>query len=1475
MNQIDTFIAKLASLKIQLWLDGERLRYKAPPGAMTPEIIAELKQNKTAIISFLQDVCLDKDSTVAPIQTVPRIEHLPLSLSQETLWLQHQLEPENPINNMPYVYRFQGNLDLNLLEQSQNEIIRRHEILRSTFPVVDGKLVQKIAPALMLPITLIDLQQIAPSAIEAEARLVANRESRIPFDLTTGPLLRITLLQLQEYDFIAIINIHRIACDGASAGILFRELIDVYQALVPGKPSPLAELPIQYVDFAAWERRQLDETSLKSELDCWKKQLGTNLSSLNLPTDYLRPPRTTFNGARQYVMLPTELNLALNNLSRESDCTLFMVLIAALNILLYRYTNSDDITINYSHSGRTQVELERLIGSFTKTLPIRTHFPQQISFRDLLAEIRKSVLWANEHYNIPFGELIREFRSFGERSPLLQVLFALNPPWKGKDSLSSIELEQLTITSLFGYVYIGQTKFDLSLVMRETDLGLRTVLEYNQELFAKSTIVRMLEHWQILLESIVAHPDLPIAKLSLLTSREQKLLQEFDCSAHATPEKRGIHRVFEELVRQNPEVMAISSERERLTYQELNQRANQLAHYLQSLDLKSGSYVGIYFPRSSEAIISFLAVLKAGGICVPLNAKKSGEELVKIFDNISFTMILLQYDLPQEISVETSCKVIYWNDAQEIISRQIKTDLAVEIQPDSLAYVLYEPRQDKELLGVKLGHQAIVQNFQGAPYLNCQLGTKMLQFAPYNSNLALLEIWGTLLNGSSLIILPSIIKESETLADFIGQSDIFGLLLPVRLFNCLAHQHPASLQSIKHILIAGERVSPPIVRQFLQRENAAKLTYLYSLAENTAATAYAPLVEDGNFSLGRPVSNTKIQVLDRHLNPVPIGVVGDLYIGGDNLASGYLNQYELTEQYFISDPFRQEAQARLFKTGDLACYLNDGRLIKKQYYNGREIDLFEIEQVIEQHPAIVEVYLEAIPQASGSSNYLVYLITQKEEMIIPAQLRAFLQQKIPAHAIPDSFINLTSLPLDDYGRVDRDLLPRTNRRSLKVEAEMAQASDYQALEERLIAIWQELLGVDLIGIHDNFFELGGNSLQAVALFAQIEKQFGKNLPLATLFQSATIAGIAQIIRKKNWLAPWESLVPIQPNGSKLPLFYIHGGGGNLLVYRDLALALGSDQPVYGLQPRGLDGKYVPFQRIEDMADHYLAQIRKRQPNGPYFLAGLSSGGIIAWEIAQRLQAQGQKVALLALFDAGAPGESKLLPPLPRLLSVSKWVVFDFLGRLSRLPLKIVLKLRLLGSKQTSIKILESLGIVNKVFDEDKKINKEKMERIFRDRISLYKSISNNISPLEKWVNSLALLLLKYSSSDFYRNIFAFGMCRDHINVNDDIDNLPDNPENLPESLQQLQKANSKAYQTYSPQVYSGPVILFRASEHPPGFYYDPQRGWGDLTAGGMEIYEIFGNHTSIMKSPVLAEKLRICLDKVQADHMGSDISRVS
>ena len=1429
MNQIDNFITQLASRKIQLWLDGERLRYKAPPGAMTPEIVAELKQNKAAIISVLKDIALDAASKVAPIEKISRTEELPLSRSQEAIWLQNQLEPNNPIDNMPYVYRFQGKLDLGLLEQSQNEIIRRHEILRSTFPLVDGKPVQKIAPTLTLPIHVIDLQHIPPSTREAEARSVANQESCITFDLATGPLLRISLLQLQEDDFIAVVNIHRIICDGTSAGILFRELVAIYQALVKGKPSPLAELPIQYVDYAAWERRQRDENAIASELERWKEQLGDNLTTLNLPTDRLRPPRATFKGARKYAMLPVELNQGLNNLGRESDCTLFMVLIAALNVLLHRYTNNDDVVVSFSHSGRTQVELEKLIGIFTRTLPIRTRFPQQISFRELLATIRKSVLWADEHSSVPFGRLIQESKSKSTRSPLLQVIFALNPPWKGENSLSSIELDGLKITSLFGYVYIGQTKFDLSLVMRETDLGLRTVLEYKQDLFNESTIARILEHWQILLAGIVANRDLPISELPLLTTTEQRLLQDLNRASVVSLEKQAIHRVFEKRVKQHPETLAIVSVRERLTYRELNQKANQLAHYLQSLGLKSGAYVGVYLPRSSEAIISFLAILKLGGVCVPLASQMMAEERVNIFENTQFDLILTRENLRQTMPITSSCKVVCGNEEWETISQQNQSNLAGEVLPESPAYVLYEPRQDRERLGVKFSHQAIAQN-SNASYFDCQLGTKVLQHSPYDSNLALLEIWEALLNGSSLTILPAIIQQSEDLADFIRESKLSYLSLPVRLFNYLATKHPISLQSLEGIVVVGERLSLPIVHQWLQRENAPELTFLYNVPENPAVTTYVPLREEKNYTLGKPVPHSTIQILNRHLHPVPIGVAGDLYIGGNNLASGYLNRSELTDRCFIRDPFSSEPNARLFKTGDKACYLSDGSLVTKALGN-RQIALKDLERIIEQHPAIAEVYLESNFQASEDSPCVAYLVLQQGKSITPAQLHEFLQARIPAHAIPSSYSDLESLPLNAYGRVDRDRLPQTDLR--KIEAETIQDVAPQAVEAQLIDIWQELLAVSSIGVTDNFFELGGNSLLAIGLFAQIEAKLSKTLPLSTILQAPTIRELARSLENSGEADIWSPLVEIKAGEpDRTPLFCIHGGGFNVLIYRELAVNLDSTQPVYGLQGRGIDKTRPLAQSIQEMAADYIQQIQQIQPHGPYLLCGLSNGGNIALEMAQQLHERGEEVALLAMFDCLGPNASELLPPLPRFISSVHYAT-----RFS-LPRWLAKK-----SKLEPQKIWQQLSAIIR----QDRTSKEPITNLAAANLPKISS-----QPVTQTSEGLAELMNRFSKYILLRSPWAFYEPKQQLKHIES---------SITKNLEQMDSHYSKLHKNYLHRPYAGKITLFRAGEFPPGYRLEPQLGWGKIAKEGVEVHRIPGNHTSIVGEPILAKKLTNCIAK--------------
>jgi thioesterase domain-containing protein len=564
MKSIDVLLAELRQLGVQLWIEGDRLRYRAAKEAISPELLAEMKERKAEILSFLQQANGAFRTEHSSIVPVPRNGDLRLSATQQRLWFQSQLEADSPINNMPYVYRFQGVLNVAVLEQSQNEIIRRHEILRTTFPTVDGQPSLAISPELTLSLPIIDLRELPSEQREVEARRLANEEAQCPFALNQGPLLRLKLLRLDEEDHILIFNMHRIICDGSSCDIFFRELLALYQAFLANQPSPLLPLPIQYADFAYWQRQWLQGEVLESQLNYWKQQLNGNLPFLQLPTDYPRPPMLTYKGARCCWMFPKSLNDALNALTQQSGCTLFMTLLAAFQVLLYRYTEQEDILVSYSTAGRGQVETEGLIGPLSNTLVLRTHLSENLGFRDLLARVRESALGADANQNLPFEQLVPEvqWEKNRGRSPLFQVLFALNPPWTGERGLSVIELPGLTITSLFGYVHIGQTKFDLTLVMRETNVGLRAIFEYNADLFKESSITEMLEYFQTLLEGIVLHPDRKIGTLALLTPKvdrpvlptpdQTKLETEESYIAPRNELELQLTQIWEELLGRHP-----------------------------------------------------------------------------------------------------------------------------------------------------------------------------------------------------------------------------------------------------------------------------------------------------------------------------------------------------------------------------------------------------------------------------------------------------------------------------------------------------------------------------------------------------------------------------------------------------------------------------------------------------------------------------------------------------------------------------------------------------------------------------------------------------------------------------------------------------------------------------------------------------------------------------------------------------------
>ncbi len=943
-ENIDQLLLELSQRKIKLWLEGDRLRYKAPKNALTPGLLSQVKEHKANIIAFLQSAAEITSTQLPTIVKIDRDAQLSLSFAQQRLWFLHQFEPESSSNNMPVVVQITGLLDINVLERSISEVVARHEVLRTTFPSKQGKPQLVIAPAQPFSLPLIDLRDLSKDERDAKAFRLATEEAHKPFDLANELMLRVKLFRLQDDEHLLLWNLHCIVCDGASSDVFYQDLTAIYTAFVAGKPSPLSKLTIQYVDFAHWQRQWLQGEVLASQLSYWKQQLDNLPPALKLPFDRPHPKGVlTYKGDRAALMLPKTLNTELDRLSQKLGATLFMTLLAVFEILLYRYCQQEDILLSFASASRGQVETERLIGFFSNTLMLRTNLTDKLTFKEALARVRQASLEAYAHQDLPFEKLIEELRpnTRQERSPLFQVKFALNPPWSEGRGMASVKLPDVTFTSLFGYIYHGKTKYDLTLVMREQDEGLGMVFDYNADIFNASTIEKMLEHFHNLLKGIVNDPDCCLQDLPMLAPGEE-------------------------------------------------------------------------LPQSC-----------------------------------------LDFSEPEDMEIQTS-------------------------------------------------------------------------------------------------------------------------------------------------------------------------------------------------------TETSSEILDN-------------------------------------------------------------------------------------------------------------------------------------------------------------------------------------IESKLRRIWQDVLGIDLIGIRDNFFELGGNSLLAVKTFAQIEEKIGKVLPLSILLKAPTIQELATVIRQEKISQDWLPLVEIQPQGSKPPLFCIHGGGFNVLVYRDLAIKLGSDYPVYGLQARGLKSDRAWLDQIEAIAQDYIREIQKVQPEGPYFLAGLSNGGNIALEMAQQLKDKGHQVGLLAMFDSQGPEGIKLLPLTPRFLSsvyyLLRYSSFRWLLKTVRSDFSL---LKAIKQKTDKISNSSPTSLAAKVSSAQKS----------KALTSKFSEPKNNF--LVDWMNKFSAYVLERSPWAFFNPSAQLKNSSDSISQN----------------LIALEEFYQQVHQNYQPKPYSGKIVLFMAQECPPGYQRDAQLGWGKIAQEGVEKYQIPGHHLSLMQSPVLANRIKDCINRI-------------
>ncbi|HEY4903815.1 MAG TPA: amino acid adenylation domain-containing protein [Candidatus Sulfotelmatobacter sp.] len=1203
--------------------------------------------------ALIENLRLERSAAFTqPIAPARRDVSPPLSFAQQRLWFLDQLEPGNPLYNVPCAIHLEGNLDQEALERSLNEIVRRHEILRTRFTTNSGQPVQVIAPALSIPLPVTELGRLPQAERRAKAERLAAEEAKRSFNLGAGPLLRANLLRLAADEHVLLLNIHHIASDETSREIIVRELVALYDAFSQDKPSPLAELKTQYADYAVWQRGWLKNGTLDKEIAYWRERLQGAPAVLELPTDHSRPAIQSFRGANQSLDLDPAIAESLKGLSQREGATLFMTLLAAFQALLSRYTGQDDIVVGSPFTNRQRAEVEGLIGFFVNTVPLRADLSHDPSFRQLLHRVKETALAAYDHRELPLEKLVEELRPERNLSynPLFQVLFAV------QNTVSSVE-QVGGITLHLRDVDTGTAKFDLTCTVIPRESGFTTSFEYNTDLFEAASIRRMIDSFHSILEAAARDPEQPISQLPLLSHRErQRVLVEWNATQSDYPRDRCIHQLVEAQAAESPDATAVLHEHNRLSYRELNQRANQLAHFLRKRGVGPEVPVGVCLENSLELTVALLAVLKAGGACLALDPAYPKERLHLMLEDSGAPLLLSREGLLPDLAsphTERICVLA----AGEFLDDESRENPEPNVTPASLAYMIYTSGSTGKPKGVMLTHEGLVNYIAAAVKLyGLRPSDRLLQFSSISFDIAIEEIFPTWAAGATLVLRSGTFSLAGS--DFLRwakQQKLTVLSVATAYWHELVHELTESgaalPESLRLVIVGGEKAQIQALEAW-RKVAGSRVRWLntYGPTETSViATSYEPPSSGplpSPLPIGRPIDNVRIHILDRNLQLVPVGIPGEVHIGGPGVARGYLNHADLTEAKFVSDPFSSRPNARLYKTGDLARYLEDGQIefVGRRDFQvkirGFRVELGEIEAALAKHPAVRECIVAA-REEGNIKRLAAYVVPAAGATVDAGALRKFLKKQLPEYMVPPDFVRLEEFPLTPNGKVDRKALPAPQP---GVVSESGHVAPTNFVEVQLVAMWEEILGKKPVGIRDNFFDLGGHSLLAVRLMRRIEQSFKRKLPLTTLFEAPTIEQFAALLQQERWTPSHSSLVPIQPEGDRPPFFCIHGLGGTVLRFHALAQHMGTDRPFYGVQAQGLEGDRAFHTKVEEMAAFYIKEIRALQPEGPYHLGGYSLGGLIAFEMSRQLQADGQEVGLLALLDTypGKPKSNKLL-----------------------------------------------------------------------------------------------------------------------------------------------------------------------------------------------------------------------------------------
>lgn len=1109
------FFSELRNKGIKLWLEGESLKYQAPKGLMTEELLGEIIQRKEEIITFLKQVADNQNSSIEPIPKVKRDgQAIEVSYSQQSLWFFDRLNPDNPVYNIPNAFRIKGKLDINAVESALNEIIKRHEILRTTFGDQNGKPVQIITPDLQWRLKVTDFQKYQGLEAKEKIRERINEDAWRAFDLEKGPLWRFNLYNLSPEEYLMTFTIHHIISDAWSNVLFFTEFFKLYEAFTAGSRLDLPSLPIQFGDYASWQRRRFDDRKiLEPLLTYWKKQLA-GYSILELPTDHPRLLTPSFAGSSQTILLPGDLSAKIKELCASQDITIFMLLLAVFEILLYRYSGQEDVIVGTVVANRSQPEVSGLIGFIMNTLVLRNDLSGNPTFAELLQRVKNITLDAFTHQELPFDLLLEELKPERDisRTPLFQVMYIHQNATDTELQIQGLQMRSLEIQN-------KAAPFDLRLITQETPAGILCRLDYCTALYKDSTILVMLNHYRNLIEGVVADSSTKIGELPLLSAAEQhQILEGFNNTTVPYPTDRLIHELFEEQVRSGPDRTAVVFEGQPMTYLELNQRANQLAHYLRKLGVGPDVTVGVCLERSFEMVISLLGILKAGGAYVPFDPNYPQERVEYMIENAKVKVLITVTSLLERIP--GSDRVVICLDEEETkILQENCVNVDSGVSKDNLAYIIYTSGSTGLPKGAMNTHWGLLNHklwMQEAYQLTQE--DRVLQKTPFSFDVSVWEFFWPLITGATLVMArPEGHKDPQYLIKIIVEQGITIIhFVPSMLSIFLEQPNVRDCISLRQVFCSGEALSINLLHKY-RAVFKIPIHNVYGPAEcSDVSTAWT---DDGAESvkvvpIGKPISNVRVYILDQYRNPVPIGVAGELYVGGVSVGKGYINNAKLTKERFLPDPFSPNLGPKMYKTGDLARFMPDGNI----EYLGRSdfqvkirgfrVELGEIEQLLSEYPRVKGNAVIAQEKENGEKYLVAYIVSQDGQRIETTAIREYLRNKLPQYMVPSAFVFMDRLPLNPNGKLDRKALPAPDFTSVTGNDYVAPRNEIEAI---LADIWKEVIGIAEIGINDNFFEIGGHSLLLTQVNSKMTEVFKREFSLIEMFTYPTISALAAYV----------------------------------------------------------------------------------------------------------------------------------------------------------------------------------------------------------------------------------------------------------------------------------------------------------------------------------------------------------------------------